>query len=573
MTETLTVISERVDDTPLLLAQQEHMGIRLLLDEHFPSHGNWQGLSLGGVAEGWLAHILSAGDHRMNHVQSWAERRLETLQGGLGQPVRGLDFSDDRLGTVLQTLSDDRQWDSFEAALNCHLLRVYALEPEQVRLDSTTASGYWRVTEEGLFQLGHSKDHRPDLPQVKVMLSTLDPMGLPLVTDVLSGQRADDPLYIPAIQRVRQGLGRQGLLYVGDCKMAALDTRAFVQAGGDYYLCPLPETQLPPEELAPYLAPVWAGEQVLSSIYRRKPNGKRERIAQGYERSVCLTAVVDGEIITWAERHLVIRSLKQAHAGEKALRQRLTKAQAALMALNEHKRGKKRLQEGMEARQVATAIVERYKVQGLLQVDYQEIVHQRQVRRYRDRPARTEVQPEIRLTVSVNRAALKQAIQSLGWRVYATNAPTTLLPLRQAVLAYRSQYIIERGLGRLKGHPLSLTPMYLTRDDHATGLIRLLSIGLRVLTLLEFVIRRRLAQTRTELAGLYAGNPKRATAQPTAERLLAAFQDITLTVIREPHQTRRHLTPLSKLQRHILDLLGFPVDIYTNLCADSFKPP
>jgi hypothetical protein len=40
MTEKLTIMSERVDDIPLLLAQLERMGVRSLLDEHFPTHGN-----------------------------------------------------------------------------------------------------------------------------------------------------------------------------------------------------------------------------------------------------------------------------------------------------------------------------------------------------------------------------------------------------------------------------------------------------------------------------------------------------------------------------------------------------
>ena len=91
------------------------------------------------------------------------------------------------------------------------------------------------------------------------------------------------------------------------------------------------------------------------------------------------------------------------------------------------------------------------------------------------------------------------------------------------MLAYRSEYQVERSLGRLKGRPLSLRPMYVQRDDHATGLIRLLSIALRVLTLLEFVVRRRLTAEGTKLHGLYAGNAQRETARPTAERLLEAF--------------------------------------------------
>ena len=114
--------------------------------------------------------------------------------------------------------------------------------------------------------------------------------------------------------------------------------------------------------------------------------------------------------------------------------------------------------------------------------------------------------------------------------------------------------------------------MYLERDDHATGLIRLLSVGLRVLTLLEFVVRQRLATDKTVLAGLYAGNPKRATARPTAERLLEALQGLTLTILQEGRCRRYHLTPLSPLQQ-LLALLDFRVDIYARRCVDSHKPP
>ena len=141
-------------------------------------------------------------------------------------------------------LGDDTRWAAFESALNQHTVRVYDLATERVHVDSTSASAYATVTDGGLFQFGHSKDYRPDLPQVKVMLAVLDPLGMPLATDVVSGERADDPLSIPCIERVRASLGRHGLLYVGDCKMAARETRALIAAPGDFYLCPLPQVQL-----------------------------------------------------------------------------------------------------------------------------------------------------------------------------------------------------------------------------------------------------------------------------------------------------------------------------------------
>jgi transposase len=573
MTEKFTADDERVDDIPLLMAHMERMGIPALLDEQFPTHGNWEGLSLGWVATGWLAHILSQADHRMNYVQGWAAKRLQTLQFCTGEPVRELDFADDRLAGVLRHLSDDEQWDAFENALNGHLLRVYPLLPDTVRIDTTTASGYWRVTSEGLFQFGYSKDHRPDLPQVKVVLAAMDPLGMPLAADVVAGNCADDPLYIPSIKRVRESLGRAGLLYVGDSKMGALGTRAFVERNHDYYLTPLSRVQLPEEERGKYLEPILNGDQSLTPIYRETKDGEQELIAQGCERTVTLTAEVDGEDVTWEERRLIVRSLKQARSAERRLRRKLERAQADLEALNARGRGKKRYQSIAELRQAAESIVEDYDVEGLLSLNFYVTFHRRQVRGYGDRPTRVEVRREPRIVVSVNPIAVRETIRRLGWIVYATNAFQGYLPLGKAVLAYRDQYIVERSCGCLKGAPLSLTPMYVERDDHATGLVRLLTIGMRVLTLLEFVVRHRLAEEEAELAGLYAGNPARTTSRPTAELLLGAFDHITLMIIEEPHRTLCHITPLSHLQLRILELLDLPPTIYTQLAAESPKPP
>lgn len=105
------------------------------------------------------------------------------------------------------------------------------------------------------------------------------------------------------------------------------------------------------------------------------------------------------------------------------------------------------------------------------------------------------------------------------------------------------------------------------------GLIRLLSVGLRALMLLEFGVRRRLAGGKKKLAGLYAGNPKRATARPTVEALLEAFKEITLSVVTMGQQVHRHLTPLCELQQTVLTLLGLPVDIYTKLAAHPPNSP
>jgi transposase len=572
MNEIPHIITERVDDIPLLLHQMQQMDLPTLIDTHFPAHGNWYGLSLGWVSTVWLSSILSRGDHRLVHVEPWVANRLLTLQTVTGQDIERLDFTDDRLGIVLRQLSDDARWAQFEHSLTQHTVRVYDLSTERIHVDSTTASVYASVSEGGLFQFGHSKDYRPDLPQVKVMQAVLDPLGMPLATDVVSGERADDPLYVPCIARVQQSVGRSGLLFVGDCKMAAHATRTFIALAGDYYLCPLPHVQLGEGELDAALERVWSGEQALTSVFRETERGEPTLIAQGYEHEVPMSVEVEGQPRQWSERRLVVRSVRHAEAAEAALRARVAKAKAQVEALNLRGRGRRRFEEIATLREAVNAIVQRHRVEDFLWLRYDHHTTTRQVRAYKDRPAYEKQEHQATVEVRVDEAALESAVRRLGWRVYSTNQPAEQLSLEQAVLAYRSEYLVERSLGRLKGRPLSLTPMYVQRDDHATGLIRLLSIALRVLTLVEFVVRRQLAAKKATLSGLYAGNAKRETARPTAERLLEAFREVTLTVVEGGHQVYRHLTALSPLQERVLELLGFSSRVYTRLCTVSHEP-
>ena len=573
MNEIPHIITERVDDIPLLIEQMQRMGLPTLFDTHFPTHGNWTGLSLGWGSTIWLSSMLSRGDHRMVHVEPWVAKRLWPLGVTTGQAVRRVDCTDDRLEIVLRRLSDDTRWAAFASALNQHTVRVYDLSTARVHVDSPSASVYATVSEGGLFQCGPRKDERPDLPQGKVVQAVLDPLGMPLATDVVSGERADDPLYLPCIARVQASRGRHGLFYVGDCKMASRDTRARIAAAGDVYLCPLPQVQLDQGEFDAALEAVGHGEHVLSPVVREGPKGQPEVIAEGDEYPVAMRQKGEGQGESWTERRVVVRSVRQAHAAEAALRARVAKAMAQIEALNQRGRGKKRFETVSAFRQAVVAIVQRYSVEDLVWFRLNPYDTPRPVRAYRGQPARVDHDRHAAVEVRVDAAALEATIHRLGWRVYGTNQPGASLSLAHAVLASRSAYQVERSLGRLTGRPLSLTPMDVQRDDHAPGRIRLWSIALRVLTLVECVGRRQLATEGAKLAGLYAGNPKRETDRPTAERLLEAFQDITLTIIKGPQQTDRHMMALSPLQQRVLEILGFSSALYTRLCTVFSEPP
>jgi transposase len=93
----------------------------------------------------------------------------------------------------------------------------------------------------------------------------------------------------------------------------------------------------------------------------------------------------------------------------------------------------------------------------------------------------------------------------------------------------------------------------------------LLSIALRVLVLMQFVVRRNLQRAGATLTGIYPGQPGRQTAQPTTEMMLSAFRGVTLSRIKIDGKLHEHLTPLKAVQKRILALMEVPRESYDKL--------
>ena len=568
------VQSEPIDDIPILLSLLIRLGIPQYIDGLHIPHGNRQGLSVGWLTTLWLVYILTESDHRMNRVQAWIGSRTATLSELIGQDISETDFTDDRLADVLEVFSEDAFWQPVEATLTRHSIRVYNLPVDTIRLDATVGQVHHDPLKHPLFQVGRTKQDRFDV-QFKMMLGALDPMGLPVAVDVVPGDRADDPLYVPIYGRIRQSLGKSGLLYVGDAKMSAMETRASIQSGNDFYLAPLSMVGQMPEVLSTLLDRLEAGEVCLTDVYlpedlpedpMEAPNPD-QALAKGFETVVEREALIEGRCVKWTERVLCVLSFRYARAQQEAQEHRLRQSEAELLCLTPPPgRGISQYREALPLEVAVDSILDRYQVRGLLAVRMERQEQKHSVRPYGGRPARVETTVRYQVYVTRSEEAIADKKRRLGWRLYATNAPEARLTLGKAVLSYREQYIVERDFARLHGKQLGITPLFVQRDDHALGLIRLLTIALRALVLLEFVVRQSLAEQQTELNGIYAGNPKRATSRPTAERILETFDGITRTIITLPDgQQIHHVTPLSPVQKRILELLLLPRTIYTNL--------
>ena len=113
----LDIQVERVDDIPVVYGHLQKMDIQKIVDNIITPHGNWAGLTPGWVSMIWLVHILTQHNHRMDCVQEWVENRLSLLQRLTGQPIKPLDFADDRLALCLRDLSANTKWYPIEKQL------------------------------------------------------------------------------------------------------------------------------------------------------------------------------------------------------------------------------------------------------------------------------------------------------------------------------------------------------------------------------------------------------------------------------------------------------------------------
>jgi transposase len=569
---------ERVDDLPVLFGLLQQMGLEAILDGIIEPHGNWQGLTPGWVITIWLMHILSEQNHCMEPVQAWVAKHVVTLGRLSGQEVRALDFSDDRLALCLKELSKPAVWLAVEAQLGATLLRVYRLQAEVIRLDATVGTVGHNPAQHTLFKVGKAKNGAYET-QFKLMLASLDPLGLPIAVDIEAGDVADDPLYVPSYRRVKQVIKEKGLLVVGDSKMSAIGTRAEIVVGDDYYLTPLAWLKAEPELLDDLLSQWQAGGEVATTLFlpQDRPEDGREpdpklAIAYGFEVSRWRQGAGDGQSIEWEERLLLIRSHSYTKTMQAGLHRRLDKAEAALNKLTPARsRGKRQIKDEASLLSAIEQLEKKYRVEGLFHCTYHQQVIEHPIRAYKDKPARTERQVRYHLTLSRNQAAIAEAEFKAGWRIYATNAPAQRLSLTEAVLAYRDQYLQENIFRRLQGKFLSITPVYVQRDDHARGLFQLLTLGARLLALGDYQAKQSLAQQGpdAELTGVYRGNPKRGTARPTTERMLLAFEHINLLLIPSDMSSQGQqacfVTPLSPVQERILTLLGLSTSLYTSL--------
>jgi transposase len=562
MTQTI----ERVDTIPLIHAMLTNMGVEEVIDNIFVPHGNWTGLSYGRLSSLFVTYVVHSLTHRLSSMESWVKEHKSVIEKTTGWQLTEKDATDDRLARLAEVLGYDMEMSNeFQLQMSQRVISGYQLPTDIARYD-TTSFNVWhqpKNSKNGLLELGHSKDHRPDLLQYKQGLAVLDPAGVPILSETIPGNRADDPLYFPAWERMVKIIGRPNFLYVADCKAASLETRAGIDHGKGYYLFPLPMTGDTPKRIQELV--LNPPKNLQDIVLEPKSEGEDIRIVgKGFAVNRRMEAHLSkGEIHSFEEQWMVTRS--DAHA-ERQIQSLMTRIDKTISKVSSLKPKANETADSFQER--AKKILENANLHNCLQLELNEAItlEKKYVGKGRpgpNRPLKTVEIRKISIQVHRNEAAIEQFKALAGWRIYVTNVPADRMTVNQSTQYYRDEWLVERGFHRFKKGHIPALPLFLRIPERIKGLMLLLTIALQALTLMEFVSRKELARNKETLSGLVPGNPKMKTSRPTAERLLSQFDNLNLLIEENQREVKALLVGgLTQLQKRILSLLRLPESIY-----------
>jgi transposase len=492
-------------------------------------------------------------------------RQQEAVQGfapelyGLA-PAQLERLDDDRLGRAL-----DRLFLADRAALLTEIVvaagQRFGVRLERLHNDSTSVSfcGQYRDSHgrrrrgvrEPVITYGYSKDHRPDLKQLLLILTTAADGGVPVQFRVADGNTNDSVTHIETWNTLRAVSGRADFLYVGDSKLCSHDNLDHIHRAGGRFVVVMPRSRREDAHFREWIqthTPEWS--PVWDRPHPRHSEGPRDRWW------VCCDPLpsTEGWPVIWVWSTLLTLN-QQARR-----RRHLAAAVEALNTLRERLASpRSRLRRAAQIDLEVERILQQYRVRRYLKVE--RILRRentfKQTRRGRPGPNtayRRVTRKRYDLKWDIDQAAIEYDMKSDGMYPLLTNdrglSPSEVLE------AHKGQPTIEKRFEQIKTVH-EIRPVLLKNPGRIEALFTLYFLALLVQALIERELRHAMQHEQIPKLPIYP--EQRLCTRPTTEQILRLFSLAERhTLLRAGRTVQVFYPELTDLQREVLRLLGVP---------------
>ncbi len=554
------LVSYRLGGLPLVNHFLDRIGLDQALARWLPEPDRRFKLSPVTAIRLLVVNLL-VGRAPLYGLGAWAAPYAPNLLGLPGGDTAWLN--DDRVGRALVSLFDaDRA--SLLTELIVGVIAEFGVDTSEMHNDSTSVSVHGQYDDAdgrprrgkptAAVTFGHSKDHRPDLKQLVWILTVSADGSVPMAYRLADGNTADDPTHVPTWDALVKVLGRRDFLYVADSKLCSGDAMRHIDGQEGRFVTVLPRTRGEDKWFRDWIQtnqPQWTeairlpGERIgdLPRVWSTFPSPLPS--AEGYR-------------IIWV--HSTVKAARDTHAR----RSRIEAATAAIEELATKLAGPKtRLGTRAAVEQAAAKALADTGSARWLEVTVTQTLQEGFRQEQRGRPsAQTRYRRTTRTRHSIQWRSRDDLIAddaaSDGCFPLVTNDRN--LTEKDALVAYRYQPNLERRHHLLKSVQ-DADPIWLRDPARIEAIFCCQFLALLVGALIERQIRTAMKAAATADIPLYP--ELRACQSPSAERILAVFNDLTRHELHRDGQLMQTFeAELTPLHQQILDLLGVPATAY-----------
>lgn len=501
--------------------------------------------SYGQLAQVVIFNRMSLDPQPLYRLAEWTtEHGIDRLLG-----IQAFWLDDDRLGAMLEGLA--AQQVSIWSTIIGNAVREFKPDLEWLHSDTTSVYFEGRYEDEAgvakqdkhapLLVKGYNKDGKPH--NVQFVLSLITTKRLPLWYRIWDGNQSDDGVYLADMTALRATeLLSENVVLIGDRKLCNQDTLLAFCRTQQYFLAAHPWTDTAKTTWEQTWQALQQGEQVWTPVAYVSRNAAHKPIEQRPQYRVCEVphTLVDTQ-------HDQVYPLRWVFSW--------SSNKAELDARQRHKA----LAAGEQALQRIKGLLGKYdyKSRKVIESRLEKALCKTQARRYFNFTLRgSDEEPAWALHWERNAAAISQAEHFDGVALLCSNVPDARLSAGAVMIKYKEQVNVEQTIDFIKS-PVQIRPMWLHSPRRLVGLTLLIMIAVLVAALLEYQVRRQIAQTDRLLDGLMP--EKRDNPYPTAKKMLKAFQDYTLVIVRhaDGHEDI-HCPKLRPIQQQIWDIMGLP---------------
>jgi len=498
--------------------------------------------SYGTLAQAVIVNRMSLDPQPLYLLPEWvAEHGIDYL---LGIQADWLD--DDRLGAMMEGLAD-HQVEIWSAIIG-KAVQDFQVELEWLHSDTTSVyfegayedeQGEPKREENGpVLVKGYNKDGRPQ--NVQFVLSLVTSKRLPLWYRPWDGNQSDDGVYLADMSALRKmGWVPANVVLIGDRKLCNQETMLAFCRTDQLFLAAHPWTD--------------TAKAVWLRTWQELRAGKRDWTAAEY--------VSRNEAHKPAEKRTQYRvcEVEQALFDEQehhTYHLRWVFSWSSRKAEQDANKRHKVLEAGEQALQRIARLLGRYDYtrRAIIQSRIEQALNKAKAKSYfqytltgSDEDQAWELRWERQSEV------LTQAERFDGVMLLCTNVPTERLSAGDVMVKYKAQVNVEQTIDFIKS-PVQIRPMWLHSPRRLAGLTLLIMIAVLVAGLLEYQVRRHIAQTGQLVQGLMPEN--RDNPYPTAKKLLRAFRSYALVIVRHSDGHEEvHYPKLRPVQQQIWNIM------------------